>query len=318
MALSILAQRANPIPPVSIRARPGGTTTGRCEMLQRLSCAATLTHTPKMEDPMKSPFYTAQNCRAAYQLNWSLSVFWHDPVMSPDSWLEPLKVIVENDGVRVLEHRLSAKNVSQFLLSTKPQVSPSAAIRSVKGRLQYLVRQERPKAFRRNYSILSVSSANLETIESYVASQVEHHAMADPRICERLRNYQITDPQVDLSLVQCSSHGEFTYNLHLVLVNSEREIDVREESLQITHDGIPRISCKKGHRLSRAGITGDHIHITLGADVAETPTDVALAYLNNLAYFHKKPIFQSGYFVGTYGQYDLGAIWNSIAAQASA
>src|SRR5687768_5904618 len=107
---------------------------------------------------MEAPFYTTQNCRVAYQLNWSLSIFWHDPVESPDSWLEPLKVIVEEDGVRVLEHRLSAKNVSQFLLSTKPQVSPSAAIRSVKGRLQYLVRQQRPIAFRRNYSIHSVGS----------------------------------------------------------------------------------------------------------------------------------------------------------------
>jgi REP element-mobilizing transposase RayT len=261
--------------------------------------------------------YTSQNCPAAYQLNWSLSIFWHDPVVSPDSWLEPFKDVVENDGVRILEHHLSATNVSQFLLSTKPQVSPSSAIRSVKGRLQYLVRQERPKAFRRNYWIQSVGSADLDTIENYVASQIEHHSIADLRIRERLQRYQINDPRVDLSSVQRSSHGEFTYNLHLVLLNSERDIDVSEESLQITHDGILRISCKKGHRLSRAGITGDHLHITLGADVGESPTDVALAYLNNLAFLHKKPVFQSGYFVGTFGQYDLGAIWNSIAAQAT-
>jgi REP element-mobilizing transposase RayT len=106
--------------------------------------------------------------------------------------------------------------------------------------------------------------------------------------------------------------------LHIVLVNSERGNDLSEESLQITHDGILRISGRKGHRLSRAGVIGDHLHLTLGADVAEVPADVALAYLNNLAFLHKKPIFQSGYFVGTFGRYDLGAIWNSIASQASA
>jgi hypothetical protein len=98
--------------------------------------------------PPLSPIYTLDNCHAAYQLNWSLSVFWHQPPTAAD-WLDALQTATEPDGVRVLEHRLADERMSQFLVSTKPAVSPQALVRSVKGRLQYLVRGERPKAFQR-------------------------------------------------------------------------------------------------------------------------------------------------------------------------
>ena len=96
--------------------------------------------------PPLSPIYTLDNCHAAYQLNWSLSVFWHQPPTAAD-WLDALQTATEPDGVRVLEHRLADERMSQFLVSTKPAVSPHALVRTVKGRLQYLVRGERPKAF---------------------------------------------------------------------------------------------------------------------------------------------------------------------------
>ncbi len=85
--------------------------------------------------PDLSPIYTLDNCRAAYQLNWSLTVFWHQAVSAAD-WLGALQAATEPDGVRVLEHRFADETTSQFLVSTKPAVSPHALVRSVKGRLQ--------------------------------------------------------------------------------------------------------------------------------------------------------------------------------------
>src|SRR5437763_660620 len=178
--------------------------------------------------PQLAPLYTAANCQVAYQLNWSLSVFGRASLPAEQQWIEELKAAVEPDGVRVLERRLVRPNVLQFFLSTRPDVSPADVLRSIKGRLQYLVRAQLPRMFRRNYRIESVGSANLETIGTYVARQVDHHPMADSRMRERLDRLQYFDPVVRLDEIQYSSAGQFIYNLHLVFENAESCHEVRE------------------------------------------------------------------------------------------
>jgi hypothetical protein len=69
----------------------------------------------------------------------------------------------------------------------------------------------------------------------------------------------------------------------------------------------------KGHRLSRAGILADHVHLLLGCNLAESPQEVALGYLNNLAYAQQmRRVYQFGFYVGTVGEYDLGAIRRNL------
>ena len=64
---------------------------------------------------------------------------------------------------------------------------------------------------------------------------------------------------------------------------------------------LPRIAKAKGHLLSRVGVASDHLHITLG-DITESPSEIALAYMNNLAHAHgSKPVFQEGFYVGRLG-----------------
>jgi hypothetical protein len=75
---------------------------------------------------MPSPLYTADNVRIAYQLNWSLAVFWNqNQHIARSDWFASLQAATEQDGVRILEHRTTKPNVSQFLLSTRPHVSPA-------------------------------------------------------------------------------------------------------------------------------------------------------------------------------------------------
>ena len=43
--------------------------------------------------------------------------------------------------------------------------------------------------------------------------------------------------------------------------------------------------------------------------VAESPEEIALAYMNNLAFAHgMRPVYQFGYYVGTFGEYDMAAV----------
>jgi REP element-mobilizing transposase RayT len=198
-------------------------------------------------------------------------------------------------------------------------VAPSQAVRSVKGRLQYLVRQRLPRAFHRNYAIHSVGSARDTAIRDYIRAQVGHHSWADQRVQQRLAAYQIHAPEVDLSQLRRSSHGEFSHNLHLVLVQDGRWSDIRDAVLGKVRDTIQGASRKKGHLLAEAGILPDHIHLALSCDITEAPLDVALSYLNNLAYAQEmKPVYQYGCYLGTFGAYDRGAIRPHLDAEAAA
>jgi len=257
---------------------------------------------------MLEPLYTTANCRPAYQLNWTLSVFWKEAVEAAP-WLEALKEATEPDGVRILEHRFSEPGVSQFILSTKPEVAPQQFVRSVKGRLQYLVRDKRPKAFQRNYGFRSVGSAKRDLVERYVGDQLGHHPMADPDVQKRLEHFQITRDDVDLSRPRHSSHGVYWHNLHIVFVHDGRYMEIREDRLAAVKDMLLRATVKHGRLLSRAAVLSDHVHLTVGCDVGESPAEVAVGYMNNLAFtWGMKAVYQFGYYVGTFGEYDRGVV----------
>jgi REP element-mobilizing transposase RayT len=198
-------------------------------------------------------------------------------------------------------------------LSTKPQVAPPQIVKSVKGRLQHLLQATYPNAFQRNFSLASVGDARREVVEAYVESQVGHHCMADDRVQKRLESFQLAYPEIDLAEPRFSSHGRYIYNLHVVFVHDGRWAEVCEDRLARTRDMVLKVAQKRRHRLSRASLLADHIHLAIGCDLSEPPEEVALAYLNNLAYAHgMTALFRFGYYVGTFGEYDMGAIWRLL------
>ena len=105
------------------------------------------------------------------------------------------------------------------------------------------------------------------------------------------------------------SHGLFWYNLHVVLVHQAREMEIREDVLGRVRDMILRVANAKGYLLSRAGILADHVHLVLGGPIEVAPDEIALAFLNNLAYVQgMRPVHQFGAFIGTVGEYTTGAL----------
>jgi REP element-mobilizing transposase RayT len=258
---------------------------------------------------MLRPLYTPENCRIAYQLHWSLTLFASETWPHADSWRQLLGDVVEADGVRILEFKHRSQDAGQFLVSTKPQAAPAQIVRSIKGRLQYLLRDKIPKFWRRHYSITSVGDASNAVLQGYVGGQVAHHRVADSRTVERLCEVQFHDPSVDLATERASSHGRFIHNLHIVLENADHLPDTRKEWLTTSRDMVVAACRKKGWLLSRFGLVANHLHVLLGCDVADAPRDVTLSLMNNLAYAHgMKRAYESSFYVGTFGPYDHGAI----------
>ncbi len=258
----------------------------------------------KENDTMK-PIYTAENTLPAYQLNWAVSLFWREDTVDEGEWLAPLREATESDDVRILEHKLTKSNVSQFLVSTKPGVQPDKIVWSVKGRLQHTIRKSRPKAFRRNYAYRSIGSMTRAEVEKYIEGQMDHHPMADPRVQKRLRQYQ-KSYDTDLSEARASSHGRYWYNLHLSLVTDWREKELRDDVLTRWGETIEKAADKHDHRLSRVGIVPDHLHLSMSCPQSESPAEVALSYMNNLAHnTGMQEVFKYSYYVGTIGEYNL-------------
>lgn len=256
---------------------------------------------------MPQPIYTHDNCRFAAPLRWGLSIFYRQPV-DDDAWVPALERSLEPDGIRLLGHRFESPASSQFVLSTNPRVAPQVIVQRTKGRLQYLLRDRWPKVLSGNYALRSFGNVTRQIAEAYVAGQIEHHPMADPRMMERLSRCQILN-DIDLREPQRTGKAFFWHNLHIVLVHRERWFEIREDRLAAIREMIQRSSMSKGYLLSRAGILPDHIHLTLGCPIDAAPADVALSFLNNLAFVHEmKAVYQFGAFIGTIGEYDSRAV----------
>lgn len=254
------------------------------------------------------PIYTPKNCIPAYQLSWGVTFSWRTP-QTEQAWLDPLRQLLERDGVRLLRHRYVSdaqgeRRISQFLVSTKPDVAPVLMVQRLKGRLQHLIRSQQPKAFRGGHSFRSLGSTTREHVEAYLCSQLEHHLNGQDRMRDRFRDLQLEMTGVDLSEMRASSHGQYWYNLHIVVVNQDRWRELSLDRLELIRATLPVIAQKRGHLLSRAGILPDHLHLSIGCTPDLCPEQVALCYMNNLAYvLGMNAVYEYSYYVGTFGEY---------------
>lgn len=262
------------------------------------------------------PLYTTSNTRAAWQLNWSVSLFGRSALPPPDRWLSELRTATEADGVRILEYREIASDTCQCFVSTRPAVAPAQIVRSLKGRWQHLLRHQQALRFRRNYCIVSVGQANLDALGQYIARQPDRHRMADPGIQERIAALQFYDPAADLRSERVGTYGRFLHSLHVVLESPPGWYEIRINVLQRSQQMIIAGARKHGWLLSRIGLLSNHVHILLGAQVTDAPEAIALSLMNNLAYAHQmQAVLRFSYFVGTCGRYDRNAVRQAITGQ---
>lgn len=268
-----------------------------------------LTEIPNGSELIMDPIYTADNTTAAFQLNWSVALFGKMDLPSPPTWIAALQTATERDRVRILEHHHTSPSVLQFMVSTPPALSPSEIIRSVKGRLQYIIRDQIPKAFRRNYFIGAVGEVKCEVLDQYIARQTSKHPMADPDVQKRFERLQYHNTAVDLSAKRTGCYGQFVYSLQIVLRTAHGWNEVRESILTLSQNTVLRAANQKKWLVSRIGFLSDHVHLLIGVGNTESPQSVALSLLNNLAFVQEmKPVFQFSYYVGTFGPYDRDAI----------
>lgn len=265
-----------------------------------------------MTRPAPQPLYTAPELRPAYELRYGWTG-WPSaapfPVDVVRTALVPATAEWEGDGIRLLESSLAPEQLL-LTLSCQPHVSPVTLVARVKGRLQHHCRLAGgPVAFSRKVSVRSLGHNRREDVEGYVRRQAEKEPLADERFRSVLRGLCAEYPEVDLAQPTESRSGRYWYNLHLVLVVAERYRIGDEATLTKVRDTCVRISAKKGYGVSALAVMPDHLHVALRGAIDHSPQDVALAFLNNLAFaVGQRPLWECGYYAGTFGEYDMNAV----------
>ncbi|HPM82747.1 MAG TPA: transposase [Candidatus Anammoximicrobium sp.] len=259
------------------------------------------------------PIYTAEALTGpAYQLRYTWSG-WPSagkfPPPPADTVFHGLDGAWEQDGLRRLEQNWGPEMI-QFTFSVKPHVSPTVFAARVKGRLQHALRAAGvPTAFSRKLGVRTIGDNTATEVETYIRKQVDKEPLADPRFRDFLRQFTVLNPDVNLDQPTASNSGRYWYNLHLVLVVTQRYRLTDETSLATLRDWSLAVAKKKGHAISALSVMPDHLHAALRRNINDSPQEIALGFLNNLAYgFGQKPIWQNGYYVGTFSEYTMGAV----------
>ena len=266
-----------------------------------------------------APLYTPETLDPPrYQLRytWTGWPSHSDLPAEPDpAFWEELADAWETDGIRPLERTWEARRV-RILVSTTPDIAPTTLAQRMKGRLSYALRKaDREASFSRKKAVRSVGAARRDAIEKYVDGQVDETEWADPDFADHLERFTVTNEAVDLSTPSRSRSGRYWYNLHLVLVVAQRHRITEGGRLGRLRDCCLAVADKKGHWMKALSAMPDHLHAALRADISESPEEVALAYMNNLAHaVGPTQLWQPSYYVGTFGEYDMGAIRANLAS----
>lgn len=255
------------------------------------------------------PIYTPKSVRPAHALRYDWTGWLSNGHPFPPTTCEVIRQTAPSwaeDGLQLGEFRVNGDR-AQILFTTTPQVSPVFCAARVKGRLQHALRQAgTPVKFSRKVSFRSLGENIRGAVEGYLGKQVRKEGFVDPRFVKRIEEYTIERPDVDLAQPIATNSGRYWYNLHLVLVVGGRRRIADYGMLAKIRDTALRIADKKGYRLKSVSVMPDHVHAALGGDIEQSPDEIALAFLNNLAFaLGQNRVWQDGYYVGTFSEYDL-------------
>jgi REP element-mobilizing transposase RayT len=261
---------------------------------------------------LPEPLYRSADLHPAYQLRYGWTG-WSSKSPFASSFISRILPDIapewDRDGLRVLEASLTPQQL-QLTLSTTPQVAPVTMASRVKGRIQHHCRRAgTPIDFSRKLAVRSLGDPTRAQVEAYIRNQVPNEALADEQFRERLTLFTVVNPQVNLSEPTVSNSGRYWYNLHLVFVASGRYRLGEQATLAKIRDTALRICIKKGYAASTLAVLPDHLHLAVRGAVAQSPEEIALSFLNNLAHvLDQRRWWEPGYYAGTFGEYGMAAV----------
>jgi len=237
---------------------------------------------------MPTPLYTHQDIRPAFHLRYTWTGWPTAGTLFPPQPDEAFFQEVDNawhaDSRKRISTQWSADEI-QLAFSTIPTGAPTYFVARVKGRLQHALRLAgTPVKFSRKVAFRAVGENHTSEVERYIAQQVDREQFVDPRFAAMLKRFTFIDESISLDQPRESNSGRYWYNLHLVLVVADRARFRHEADFAKRDRAIVATAAKHHYLLAARAWMPDHLHVALRGNIAESPAEIALAFMNNTAF----------------------------------
>lgn len=228
------------------------------------------------------------------------------PPQLPPSAMASLTRAWTADGLTPISHRCTPGQI-QFTVEAEPDRSPTFITARIKGRLQHALRQEgTPASFSRKVSLRSLGENTADIVRSYLALQTSRSSLADPQYRQLLEHASFENADVDLSEPVATRSGRYWYNLHLVLVTSDRFRIGREDFLPRIQPAIREAG--SAYRLKALAIMPDHVHLAVGAGPEDSPEEVTDHFSRALNQAAGCRLFGENRYAGTFSEYAVSLL----------
>jgi REP element-mobilizing transposase RayT len=260
---------------------------------------------------MDMDFYKPGSVQPAYALRWTWTG-WPSNGSFPeidDSVFNETKLRWENDGIRLLEHRL-ASDQWQLTVSTKPSIAPATIVGRLKGRLDHAMRHGgRAIKFSRKVALRSLGNNSEHDVRRYVEAQVDSAGFVDPEFAIQLKQFSRTWNNQESSDPISVDSGKYWYQLHIVLVTETRYRFRNLQAIAEIFESVQSIAQERRFSLGSLSVMPDHVHIQTRGACKDSPEETVLAFQNGVArQLRMASLWMPTYYVGTIGAYNMNAI----------
>jgi len=265
---------------------------------------------------MAQPAFTT--LEPAYQLHvylcfktWRLRPHFADQVVR-DLLQEVAYDVCGRGEFHLLEAQASPDHF-RLLLSLKPEQAVSRVVKALKGNLSRTLGQRFTATepwLGRGYFARSSGKADLETVQSYVASQVAHHGYRG----EWTEALQFVNPGFRSPAFQLP-HSVAILNYHFVFATQNRAAIFDDAVAANLFHYIVAVGAKHTFEVERISVLPDHVHLIVEALPSLSVSEIALALMNNTAHWmgtrywgvlkqtNAWDVWQPSYYAGTVGDY---------------
>lgn len=256
--------------------------------------------------------YTGQNIHLPHSLfyswtGWPIEGGAFEGALS-ESHMSPLRSAWQADGMTLQSFKQDSQQI-QATFAVLPDIAPSFCAARAKGRLQHSFRQAgRSCAFSRKVSVRALGKNITKAVVDYVRDQLKHVDLADPRYVRELAESAHEDATVDLRKPVELKRSRYWYNLHVVFVTAARYRMGGPAFLSRLRNAFLQTPAKHCCRVGSLAIMPDHAHVVLQGDPEKSPKELGLAFQNQTAAAAGCRFWQDEFYVGTFSEYDLGAI----------
>ncbi len=262
---------------------------------------------------MPTRIYTSEDIRPAFHLRYTWAGWPTEGTNFPshpdNAFFQELDLAWTTDNLKRLSMRWHDDEI-QLAFSTIPSVAPATFVARVKGRLDHALRLAgTPVKLSRKVAFRAVGENHTCDVENYIAQQVDQGQFVDPRFAAMLKRFTVVVESVALTQPSESNSGRYWYNLHMVLVVSDRGRIRNEVDFVALDRALLATATKHQYQLAVRAWMPDHLHMALQGNFSESPTEIALAFMNNTAFaMGQNAIWQHGFYAGTFSEYDVRAL----------